>query len=141
MSVYISGSKKGMRARDPFLVAKRKRPTVKSVARSVKRMQSRVELKHKDTSTSSDPTVAGTLTLLNDIAQGLTESTRVGDEIYATSIQFRVIMTAGSSATVTTSANSTRIYSILGSTSQCGCTHSDRLIGYYSRICYYCSLQ
>jgi len=48
-----------MRARDPFLVAKRKRPTVKSVARSVKRMQSRVELKHKDTSTSSDPTVAG----------------------------------------------------------------------------------
>jgi len=48
MSVYISGSKKGMRARDPFLVAKRKRPTVKSVARSVKRMQSRVELKHKD---------------------------------------------------------------------------------------------
>jgi len=45
MSVYISGSKKGMRARDPFLVAKRKRPTVKSVARSVKRMQSRVELK------------------------------------------------------------------------------------------------
>jgi len=109
MSVYISGSKKGMRARDPFLVAKRKRPTVKSVARSVKRMQSRVELKHKDTSTSSDPTVAGTLTLLNDIAQGLTESTRVGDEIYATSIQFRVIMTAGSSATVTTSANSTRI--------------------------------
>jgi len=26
-----------MRARDPFLVAKRKRPTVKSVARSVKR--------------------------------------------------------------------------------------------------------
>jgi len=47
MSVYISGSKKGMRARDPFLVAKRKRPTVKSVARSVKRMQSRVELKIK----------------------------------------------------------------------------------------------
>jgi len=141
MSVYISGSKKGMRARDPFLVAKRKRPTVKSVARSVKRMQSRVELKHKDTSTSSDPTVAGTLTLLNDIAQGLTESTRVGDEIYATSIQFRVIMTAGSSATVTTSANSTRIIVFLGSTSQCGCTHSDRLIGYYSRICYYCSLQ
>jgi len=104
-------------------------------------MQSRVELKHKDTSTSSDPTVAGTLTLLNDIAQGLTESTRVGDEIYATSIQFRVIMTAGSSATVTTSANSTRIIVFWDQQANALLHHSDRLIGYYSRICYYCSLQ
>jgi len=64
MSVYIFGIKKKVCALEIlFLVAKRKRPTVKSVARSVKRMQSRVELKHKDTSTSSDPTVAGTLTL------------------------------------------------------------------------------
>lgn len=109
MSVYISGPKKGRRARDPFLVAKRKRPTVKSVARSVKRMQKHIELKHKDTSPSGFPSVAGSLTLLNDIAQGLTEATRIGDEIYATSIQYRGILTAGTSTLVTTSSNSTRI--------------------------------
>lgn len=78
----------------PFIVIKqKKKPTISSVARSVKKINRKVELKNKDTLyTSGAVSAAGELTLLNNIDQGTTDLTRVGDDIYGTSIQFRSLI-------------------------------------------------
>jgi len=90
-SIALSGPMKGRRVKDPFRAKKRK-PTVKSVAKSIKKIQGQQELKHIDFYTSSGfqaiPTT-GLITCINTTVNGTTNITRIGDDITATSIQFR----------------------------------------------------
>lgn len=61
-----------------------------SLQKSVRKIQSQEELKHKDTLVAAVPATAGTFTLLNDIAVGDTSVSRDGNDINSTSIQWRI---------------------------------------------------
>lgn len=63
---------------------------IKTLQKSVRKIQRDEELKHKDTLISAVPATAGTFTLLNDIAVGDLATSRDGNDINATSIQWRI---------------------------------------------------
>jgi len=92
-SVYVSGPKKGRFAKDPFQprkLRKNKPPNVKSLSRSIKKIQRSTELKHIDIFLSAQAVSTTALfTLLNPIGVGDGASARTGNDVQATSIQFR----------------------------------------------------
>lgn len=63
---------------------------IQNLKKAVKKIQNDEELKHKDTQSSVSPATAGTFILLNDIAVGDTPTTRDGNDITSTSIQWRI---------------------------------------------------
>lgn len=74
------------------MASSKKRPTVRSVAKSIKKIQSQQELKHEDViQTAVEAPDTGVITLLNGVASGTSNETRIGDDIHATSIQFRAV--------------------------------------------------
>lgn len=75
----------------------RKAPTVKSVAKSVKKLQKNQELKHVDiTCGGVINDLLGTIVLLNPLSQGTTDTTRIANDVHNTSIQFRGCITSDS---------------------------------------------
>lgn len=63
---------------------------VQNVKRSVKKINNKIELIHKDTQVSVMPQTTGAFTLLNEMATGDTPITRSGNDITGTSIQWRI---------------------------------------------------
>lgn len=61
-----------------------------SLQKAVRKIQTHQELKHLDTFNSVPPTTAGVVILLNDMATGDTTTTRDGNDITCTSIQWRM---------------------------------------------------
>jgi len=71
--------------------AAKPRPTVRSLDKRIKKINRNVELKHVDTFLNGTVIPAtGVLTPLNLSVQGNTDITRTGDDIQATSIQWRL---------------------------------------------------
>lgn len=86
---------------DLALVRHRRRaPTNKSLAKSIKKINNKMELKQNDVFQNSvaidDTAGSGVFTLLNGVATGDTNIARDGDEVHATSIQFRGILVSSS---------------------------------------------
>lgn len=94
----LSGSKRQPRFRsnpNVMVVQKRRKvPTNRTLNQKIKKIQSREELKHRDTLISQTVDGTGsTLALLNGVPQSAgaeTDITRVGNDITATSIQWRL---------------------------------------------------
>lgn len=103
-AVYIGGPKRGKRTKDPFIKVVRKKPppTTRNLAKSIKKINNKMELKQNDVLQSSvaidDTAGNGVFTLLNGVQTGDTNTTRDGDEIHATSLQFRGIIATSSAA-------------------------------------------
>lgn len=89
--------------RKKFSVGKKKGlASKKYVVKKFKEITSKEELKHVDTFLNSAITTTATFTLLNGMAQGDTTVLRHGNEVSATSIQFRgAIVTDADCLTVT----------------------------------------
>lgn len=62
------------------------------IEKKVKQMENEVELKYFDTIAASPATQTGLLTLVNGMAAGTTQITRIGAQIRMTSIQFRYVI-------------------------------------------------
>ena len=84
------------KAQNKVAVVSRRRPPVrkeiKNVKKSIRKIQSNDELKHNDTSGGLNPATAGNFRLLNGVAQSAgasTDTTRIGDDVNATSIQLK----------------------------------------------------
>lgn len=67
-------------------------PMMSTVTRKVARLADRIELKHKDTLVSTTINSTAAFNLLNGIAVGNTNVTRVGQDVNGTSFQFRCIV-------------------------------------------------
>lgn len=79
--------------RKPILIVskKKKAPTNKTLNNKIKRIQSKEELKHVDVLSSGTTLPStGTFLLLNGVDQGDTDILREGNDITATSIQWRI---------------------------------------------------
>lgn len=63
---------------------------IESVKKKVQKINKIFELKFLDTQASISPATTGTFQLLNGMAQGQTAITRTGNDMYATSIQWRM---------------------------------------------------
>lgn len=73
---------------------------IKNIKRSIRKIHTNIELKYVDVLDSAVAiTDAGVLTLLNSLGSGDDQSTRTGDEVTATSIQFRGFFTNDQSHT------------------------------------------
>lgn len=64
-------------------------PRISTLNKKIKRIEDSIELKYKDTLFSDTVDNAGEVQILNNLSTGVTSSTRLGDEVMATSIQFR----------------------------------------------------
>lgn len=75
-------------------VRKIKDASIKSLKRSIRKIQGAQELKAIDIRyTTGGIDQDGEFTLLNGVAQGVTDITRIGNEIQMTSVQFRGVVT------------------------------------------------
>lgn len=72
---------------------------IMNVRRSVRKIQRGVELKWVDRLIDGDSAGSNSFYLLNGIAEGTTAETRVGDEVKATSVQFRYNLSSPTSYT------------------------------------------
>lgn len=103
-SVHLTGPKRGKVARDPFLGPRRKnRPNVKSLSRKVRKIQGMIELKEKDLFAVGNiitPTLVP-FSIIGAIALGTGNGGRMGTDIRATSIQWRVCFNKNATAAAT----------------------------------------
>lgn len=65
-------------------------PRISTLNRKIKKIENDIELKYVDTVFNDTVDTGGDLVLLNSLATGTTQLTRIGSEINATSVQFRL---------------------------------------------------
>lgn len=110
-----SGARKKVSVRIARRYDARKRPTRKQVAKIAKRVVRRMdEKKYWDSNLSSSTVIDwnGTIASLTNIAQSAgasTDTTRIGDTITPTSLQFNLLVKCGKAATLTDSVNAFRM--------------------------------
>lgn len=87
-----------------------------NIKKSIRKINSDVELKHADSAINNVTALAGTFYLLNGVAQDTTASTdivRQGDEIVSTSVQVRGYVEADATITTTNTGQSRIVRMIL----------------------------
>lgn len=106
--ILSTASKKRSKRQMQAVIAPTNRPpTTRSLDRRLKRIQNREELKHIDKLLALEMvnnTGASTMSLLNNLSQGVTNITRIADRATFTSIQIRAIISFDP-ALLTNSAN------------------------------------
>lgn len=70
-------------------IIKKPVPRISTLNKKIKKIQDKIELKYYDTEYTASVSNSGVLHLINPLATGLTQITRIGSEIEATSVQFR----------------------------------------------------